>query len=156
MRKSTLPKLSSASFKARSKVSDLVTSQARATTFEPDSSQAFEVASRAFSLRSIKTRLTWSALANSSAVAFPKPEPTPVITATFPFRDSAINQCLPFLLILGCFFSRLGQQLAQFFIFDYITVLRSRILPLFHFCTELGQRRHDNLRQVQVHFEKTR
>ena len=61
----------------------------RPSSRQPRSTSA--VALRAFSLRSIRTRPTWSALANSSAVALANPEPTPVITATFPFRDSAMN-----------------------------------------------------------------
>ena len=60
------------------------------TTLDPNSLQLFTVSSNPFSLASINTRLHLSFLANTSAVAFANPEPTPEITATFPFSDSDI------------------------------------------------------------------
>src|SRR5208337_4603053 len=92
MRKSTFPKWSTHSFRARVKVSGFVTSAAKATTFDPDFSHAAAVAFRPASSMSTMTRLTWSSFANSSAVALANPEPTPDMTATFPFNDSPMER----------------------------------------------------------------
>ena len=79
------------SFRARVKVSGFVTSPLNATTRDPEASHAAAVAFKPASSMSNMTRLTLSVLANSSAVALAKPEPTPEMTATFPFNDSLIE-----------------------------------------------------------------